>query len=84
MTETMQQPQQAIPIRQKTLIGYVLFAWFFGGLGFHNFYAMRTKYARTQLLMALLSFGILIPICWLWAIIEVCLVDRDGHGIPFA
>lgn len=83
MTEPMQQPQQATPVRQKTLIGYVLFAWFFGGLGFHNFYALRTKCARTQLLMALLSFGILMPVCWLWAIIECCVVDRDGRGVPF-
>lgn len=77
------QLQPATPVRQKTLIGYVLFAWFFGGLGFHNFYAMRTKCARTQLLMALLSFGILMPVCWLWAIIECCVVDRDGRGVPF-
>jgi len=69
-------------IKPKSLIGYVLFAWFFGGLGFHNFYALRTKSARTQLLMAVLSFGLLIPICWIWALVEICVVDRDGRGIP--
>ena len=66
----------------KSRSAYVLLAFFFGGLGIHNFYAGRTGMAIAQLLITLLSAGFLAGISGLIALFEIFTVKVDGKGVP--
>lgn len=68
----------------KSQIAYVLLGIFLGGFGIHNFYAGYTGKAVAQLLITILSFFVLAWISWIWAIIDICIVNKDAKGIPFA
>ena len=52
-------------------------------LGVHNFYAGFIGRGVAQLLITVLSFGLLFWISWIWAVIEIFAVDHDGKGVPF-
>lgn len=58
----------ALGRKSKTAAG--LLGIFLGGLGVHNFYLGHTGRALAQLLMTLLSFGLLAPVSVLWGFIE--------------
>ncbi len=75
--------QPVYPYPPKSRISYILLAFFFGGLGIHNFYAKRTGCGVTQLLLTVLSLGWLAIISGFWALIEIFVVDKDGNGVPF-
>ncbi len=90
-----QAPQGAPPVQQTVVVVqqgpapvpksrtiYVILAFFFGGLGIHNFYAGRTGCGIAQLLITLLSCGFLSGIVWIWVLIEMFVVTRDGKGVP--
>lgn len=90
-----QAPQGAPPVQQTVVVVqqgpapvpksrtvYVILAFFFGGLGIHNFYAGRTGCGIAQLLISLLSCGFLSGIVWIWVLIEMFVVTRDGKGVP--
>lgn len=64
---------------------YVVLGILLGILGAHNFYANRTGAAVCQLLITLFLGWLEVPlaIVFIWAIIEVIAVDRDGRGTPF-
>lgn len=70
-------------VEKKSRIIYVVLAIVFGELGVHNFYAGYIGRGVAQLLITILSFGLLFWFSWLWAIIEICIVRRDGRSIPF-
>lgn len=74
------QPQA--PAKSKT--AYVLLAIFLGSLGIHNFYAGYTGKGVAQLLITILTCGYGGIVSWIWAIIEVCTVNADAKGVPFA
>ena len=65
---------------------YIVLGFFFGGLGIHNFYAGRIGSGIAQLLITIFTFWLIIPIfiIWLWVIIELIVVNRDGHGRPMS
>ena len=67
----------------KDRVAYVLLAVFLGGIGIHNFYAGFTNRAIIQLLVSILSCGILGFFMWIWAIIEACTVTQDANGVRF-
>ena len=68
----------------KSRIVYILFGLCLGTLGIHNFYAGYTGRGIAQLLLTLLTCGVLsIPI-WIWAIIEVITVTKDAAGVDFS
>lgn len=67
----------------KSRLIYILLAIFLGGLGIHNFYAGRMGSAVAQLLITLLSCGILSLITLIWVIIDIITVRTDGEGRPF-
>ena len=73
-------PPQARVAPPKARITYVLLGIFLGGLGIHNFYAGYTGRGVAQLLITLLSCGFLVPIVWVWNLIEICVVDTDASG----
>lgn len=68
---------------KKSRIAYIVLAIFFGELGVHNFYAGYVGRAVAQLLITVLSFGLLFWISWIWAFVEMCVVSEDGQGVPF-
>lgn len=65
---------------EKARVVYVLLAVFLGSLGIHNFYAGYNGKGIAQLLISVLSFGILSWATWIWAIIEVCTISKDAEG----
>ena len=68
---------------QKSRTTYIVLGIFLGALGIHNFYAGFTGRAVGQLCLSVLTLGYLGIVSWIWAIIEVCVVDKDSAGIPF-
>ena len=70
-------------VAKKSRIVYIVLALVFGEIGIHNFYAGFIGRGVAQLLITVLSFGLLFWISWIWAVIEICVVDHDGKGVPF-
>ena len=66
----------------KDRVAYVLLAVLLG-CGIHNFYAGYTTKGIIQLLVSILSCGILWFFMWIWAIIEACTVTQDANGVRF-
>lgn len=66
----------------KDRVAYVLLAVLLG-IGIHNFYAGYTTRGIIQLLVSVLSCGILWFFMWIWAIIEACTVTQDANGVRF-
>ncbi len=72
------------PAAPKSRLVYILLSLFVGGLGIHNFYAGYKGKGIAQLLITLLSFGLLGIFVFIWVIIEICTVTQDAEGVPFA
>jgi TM2 domain-containing membrane protein YozV len=70
-------------VDKKSRTVYVILAILLGQIGIHNFYAGYIGRGVVQLLISVLSFGLLFWISWIWAIIEICVVKMDGRSIPF-
>lgn len=68
----------------KSRLAYILLGLFLGGLGVHNFYAGYNGKGIAQLLMSILSFGVLMPVVCIWVIVEIITVTKDVKGIPFS
>ncbi|HSI82630.1 MAG: NINE protein [Candidatus Methylacidiphilales bacterium] len=67
---------------KKSRAVYILLAFFFGVFGVHNFYAGRRKAGMIQI-FCLAFFSILaIPFLWIFNIVEIMAVDKDGDGKP--
>ncbi len=71
------------PAAPKSRLAYILLAVFLGSLGIHNFYAGYTGKGIAQLLITLVSFGMLSIVSWIWALVEICTVTQDAQGVPF-
>ncbi len=83
-----EQPKQQTfnPTMQKSKIAAGLLGIFLGALGVHNFYLGYTGKAVAQLLISLLSCGILSFVSAIWGLIEGILIlagniDRDAMGV---
>ena len=64
------------------LLGALLGLWVLPGI--HNLYAGYTERGLVQLLLTILTCGLLwIPI-YIWVIIEICTETHDADGIPFS
>ncbi len=59
-------------------------AFFLARLGVHNFYAGYTGRAVGQLCLTVLTLGDLGIVSWVWAIIEICIVEKDSTGLRFS
>ena len=68
----------------KSKVAFVLLGVFFGSLGIHNFYIGRTKQGVIQLLISVLSVGMLSFASWIWAIVDICTVNADARGVPLS
>jgi TM2 domain-containing membrane protein YozV len=67
----------------KTRTTFIVLGIFLGWLGIHNFYAGYTGKAVGQLCLTVLTLGYLAIISWIWAIIEVCIIEKDSTGLRF-
>lgn len=71
------------PPQPKTRVVFVLLGIFLGALGIHNFYAGYIKKAALQLCLTLLTVGWGAVVSWPWAIIEICVINKDAEGTQF-
>lgn len=80
-----------VPVAQKakmsgcSKIAAGLLGIFLGALGVHNFYLGFTGKAIAQLLISILSLGMLSPVSAIWGLIEGILIltgsmDKDAQG----
>ncbi len=72
---------------QKSKIAAGLLGIFLGALGVHNFYLGYTGKAIAQLLISILSCGILAFASSIWGLIEGILIltgsiNKDANGVP--
>lgn len=72
-------------VNQKSKVAAGLFAIFLGSFGVHNFYLGFTGKAVAQLLITVLSCGILSPVSAIWGLIEGILIltgetSKDAYG----
>ncbi len=76
-------PANAYGVR-KSRTTYIVLGIFLGAFGIHNFYAGYVGRAVGQLCLTVLTVGYLGIISWVWAIIEVCIVEKDSTGLTFS
>ena len=75
---------------RKSRVAAGLFGIFLGALGVHNFYLGYTGKAVAQLLITLLSFGLLSWVSAMWGLVEGILIltqetgpySVDARGVP--
>jgi TM2 domain-containing membrane protein YozV len=67
----------------KSRTGFILLGALLGPFGAHNFYAGYSKKAIAQLAITLVTVGFAAPMTWIWAIIDICTIDRDHYGVNF-
>ena len=84
-----QQPinPQAGYAKPKSRVAAGILGILLGGLGVHNFYLGYTGKAIAQLLISLLSCGILAIVSSIWGLVEGIMILTgniavDGHGLP--
>ncbi len=82
-------PQNFAPpgTEQRSKLVAALLAFFLGTFGIHNFYLGYTNRAVTQLLLTVLSCGMLAIVSQVWAIIEMVqlltgTINMDATGCP--
>jgi TM2 domain-containing membrane protein YozV len=75
--------QEAVVREPKNRTSYIMLGALLGAFGAHNFYAGYYKKAGIQLAITLLTVGLGIPMSWMWAVIDVCTIDRDAWGVQF-
>ena len=68
----------------KSRTTYIVLGIFLGAFGVHNFYAGYTGRAVGQLCLTVLTLGYLGIVSWIWAIIEICIVEKDNTGLAFS
>jgi len=78
-------PQDLLPGTQprKSRQVYVLLGVFLGIFGVHNFYAGYIQRAVSQLCLTLLTCFYGAILSWIWAIVEICVINKDSEGMEF-
>ena len=77
-------PQFAVALNPaKSRTAFIVLGIFLGAFGAHNFYAGYTGKAVGQLCLTILSLFYLSIISWIWAVVEVCMINKDSAGIEF-
>jgi hypothetical protein len=67
----------------KNRTTFIVLGVLLGFVGAHNFYAGYKKKAIAQLCITLFSAGFASPMTWVWAVIDVCTIDKDSGGRLF-
>ena len=84
-----EEPQNNNVNNNKSKVAAGLLGIFLGSLGIHNFYLGYNGKAVTQLLLTVLSCGILSPISGIWGLVEGILIlsgniNKDSEGNPLS
>jgi TM2 domain-containing membrane protein YozV len=83
-------PYAAAPLygrAHKSRTTYIVLGIFLGAFGIHNFYAGYVGRGVAQLfltVLALLTLSYLAIASWLWAIVEICIEEKDSTGLNFS
>ena len=77
-------PSPTLTHPPKSRTTYIVLGIFLGAFGAHNFYAGYTGRAVGQLCLSVLTLFYLSPASWIWAIVEICVVNQDSAGIQFS
>ncbi len=72
---------QVRPPRSRLV--YILLGIFLGAFGAHNFYAGYKARGASQLALTVCTVFYGTAVTWLWALVEVCTVDRDHENVSF-
>lgn len=75
------EPEPVHEPRSRTT--FILLGALLGPLGAHNFYAGYKKKGFAQLGITAVTVGYAAPMTWIWAIIDICTIDRDNDGVNF-
>ncbi|MGA7686503.1 MAG: RING finger protein [Terriglobales bacterium] len=76
------EPQpEPLPPRKRT--NFIMLGALLGAFGAHNFYAGYYKKAGFQLAITLLTLGFASPMSWMWAVIDICTINKDSRGVVF-
>ena len=67
----------------KKRVIFVFLGIFLGLFGVHNFYAGYVKKGTIQLCITLLSCFYGAVVSWVWAIVEICSIEKDADGTQF-
>ena len=67
----------------KSRTTFIVLGALLGAIGAHNFYAGYTKKAIAQLAITVATLGFGSPMSWIWAIIDICTINQDRHGVQF-
>ena len=78
------QPYPAPIPGQKSKLAAGLLGIFLGALGVHNFYLGNTGKAVAQLLISLLSLGMLAGVSAIWGLVEGILILTAQPGSPWS
>jgi TM2 domain-containing membrane protein YozV len=62
---------------------FIVLGALLGYFGAHNFYAGYYVKAIGQLCLTCLTLGFGSVMSWVWAVIEICIIDCDKNGIKF-
>jgi hypothetical protein len=81
--DNMPPAEEAVVREPRKRTNYILLGALLGAFGAHNFYAGYHKKAGIQLGITLLTVGFGSPMSWLWAVIDICTIDRDVRGVQF-
>jgi len=67
----------------KNRTTFIVLGALLGWTGAHSFYAGSIKKGVVQLCITVFTLGMAGMMVWIWAIIDICTISNDGHGIPF-
>lgn len=76
-------PEAGAGHEPKSRTGFILLGALLGAFGAHSFYAGYKAKGWTQLAITVVTLGFAGPMTWIWAIIDICTIDRDNYGITF-
>jgi TM2 domain-containing membrane protein YozV len=68
----------------KSRVTFVLLGIIFGCFGVHNFYAGFVRKGVFQLCLTFFSCFYLALVSWVWAIFEICMINKDAEGVAFS
>lgn len=77
------EPERVPEGQPKNRTTFIVLGALLGAFGAHNFYAGHYKKAIAQLAITVVTVGFGSPMSWIWAIIDVCTVNKDKRGIEF-
>ena len=69
--------------QKKSRVAFVLLGIFLGIFGAHNFYAGYMKKGVFQLCLTLFTCFYGAVISWIWALFEICTVNKDFDDVQF-